>query len=168
MCHLLIRSDNHSYACKKQWSSNLGFSIFCKVSRHIDRRGLESNHRPSNWWMTALPPEPQPPLRHKQIQHATNRVLLGWCVFLRLTPEVRGLAGFSHKQLLRSFGGIFDYCRQWCSVACFVQHHNLHFYVIEQNGNILRVKYRRVYSNYPQVCIELCNDIMQCNTKHPC
>lgn len=135
---------------------------------HVSCRGSRLNHGPSDWWMTALPPEPQPALRHKQIQHATNRVLQGWCVFLRLTPEVRGVRRFQPQAAAEIFWWDFWLLQTVGSVACFVQRHNLHFYVIEQNGNILGVKYRRVHSNYPKVCIELCNDIMQCNTKHPC
>lgn len=52
-CHPPVRSDNSSYAHFD------GGAIWGSVSRpvrlrHVDHRGQESNHQPSDWWATAL------------------------------------------------------------------------------------------------------------------
>ena len=39
----------------------IGIEYLCPMMLHIDCRCLESNHQPSDWWMNAFPPEPQPP-----------------------------------------------------------------------------------------------------------
>ena len=90
------------------------------------------------------------------------------CVFLRLTPEVWGVCRFQPQAAAEIFWLDFPLLHTVGSVACFVPHHNFHFYDVEQNVKILRVKNKREYSNDPQVCIELCYDIMQCYTKPPC
>ena len=72
--NLLIRRKlhTHSYTVGAAIRSNLGLSILPKDTSTC---GLEWNRQFSNWWMTALPPEPQPP-------QGTNRDFLTLMVCL--------------------------------------------------------------------------------------
>lgn len=57
----------------------MGFSILLKDILTCRLQGQESNHRPSDWWPTSLPPETQPPCacgKHRQTLDPSCRAFL--------------------------------------------------------------------------------------------